>query len=126
MDLSVFSELLNPLYIDKLTVRRHKEVTNRDGTTGIMTGKRPVIINVKCRISFYSPDTAESMKDDNNPVYLPIKIFCAVGEDIQKGDNITAERYKGNTIIETYTGTANKPFLYPTHQEVYLVQTGTA
>ena len=127
MKLSGFGKLLIPTFTDKLSINRHTEITNTDGTIGISIPEIPLYENIKCRISFQSSDSPESNKEDSNPIYMQIKIFCKPNEDIKKGDIITAQKIGDDgSVIETYTGIANLPFKYVTHQEVLITEVGDA
>ena len=127
MKLSGFGKLLTPTYTDRLSINRHTEITNPDGTTGVGVPSTPLYSNVQCRISFQSSDNPESGKDDSNPIYMQMKIFCKPDEDIKKGDILVAERIgDSGEVIETYKGVANLPFKYVTHQEVLITEVGDA
>lgn len=126
MNLGKYAKVLNILYTDKMSVARYVEKRNRDGTIGIKKDET-FLSDIPCRISFTSSDNPETNREDINPLYLSIKIFCNVEIDIKKGDYIKAERVdnKGETI-EVYEGNANEPYKFVTHQEILLVKRGTA
>ena len=127
MKLSSFGKLLTPTYTDKLSINRYTEISNPDGTTGMGILEEPLYSDVQCRISFENSDNPESNKDDSNPIYLQVKIFCSLDVDIQKGDILIAERIGDEgEVIETYKGIANLPFKYVTHQEVLFTEVGDA
>ena len=127
MKLSSFGKLLTPTYTDKLSINRYTEISNPDGTTGMGILEEPLYSDVQCRISFENSDNPESNKDDSNPIYLQVKIFCSPDVDIQKGDILVAERIGDEgEVIETYKGIANLPFKYVTHQEVLFTEVGDA
>lgn len=127
MKLSSFGKLLSPTYTDKLSINRFIEVTNPDGTIGMGLPKEPVYSDVRCRISFNISDNPETTKEDSNPIYLQIKIFCSPNEDIQKGDILVANRIGDDgEVLESYNGIANLPFKYVTHQEVLFTEVGDA
>lgn len=127
MKLSSFGKLLSPTYTDRLSINRFTEITNSDGTIGIGMPEEPLYNDVQCRISFNISDNPETAREDSNPIYLQVKIFCSPNVDIQKGDILIAQRI-GNEgeIIETYNGIANLPFKYVTHQEVLFTEVGDA
>lgn len=127
MKLSSFGKLLSSTYTDRLSINRFTEITNLDGTTGIRMPEEPLYSNVQCRISFNASDNPETTREDSNPIYLQVKIFCAPDVDIQKGDILIAERIGDEgEVIETYKGIANLPFKYVTHQEVLFTEVGDA
>lgn len=127
MKLSSFSKLLSPTYTDRLSINRFTEITNSDGTIGIGMPEEPLYSDVQCRISFNISDNPETTREDSNPIYLQVKIFCAPNVDIQKGDILVAERIGDEgEVIETYNGKANLPFKYVTHQEVLVTEVGDA
>lgn len=127
MKLSSFGKLLSPTYTDKLSINRFIEVTNPDGTIGMGLPKEPMYSGVRCRISFNISDNPETTKEDSNPIYLQIKIFCSPNEDIQKGDILVANRIGDDgEVLESYNGIANLPFKYVTHQEVLFTEVGDA
>jgi hypothetical protein len=127
MKLSSFGKLLAPTYTDKLSINRYTEIENADGTIGIGLPETPLYSDVRCRISFGQTDSPESQKDDTNPIYMQVKIFCNPNVDIKKGDILVAERVGDDgSILATYTGTANLPFRYVTHQEVLFAEVGDA
>ena len=86
MKLSSFGKLLSPTYTDRLSINRFTEITNPDGTIGMGLPKTPLYSDVQCRISFNSSDNPETTKEDSNPIYLQVKIFCSPSVDIKKGD----------------------------------------
>ena len=127
MKLSSFGKLLAPTYTDKLSINRYTEIENADGTIGIGLPETPLYSDVQCRISFQSSDNPESGKEDSNPIYMQMKIFCKPNEDIKKGDILIAERIGDDgEIIATHKGIANLPFKYVTHQEVLITEVGDA
>ncbi len=127
MNLGAFSPILSLLYSDKMAVKRHQTATNPDGTTYNAVPDAPLYDDISCRISFSSSDNSETNQEDSNPIRLEIKVFCSPTVDIKKGDIITAKRLSDNgEVLETYTGIANLPFMYVTHQEIRLTQVGDA
>lgn len=127
MKLFGFSTILSTLYTDKLSVFRYIEKENEDGTVSSELSLQPVLADKPCRISFTSTDNPETTKEDSNPVYLQIKVFCEAGLDIKKGDTVEAHRLDDNgNILKSYKGTANLPLQYVTHKEFLLVETGDA
>jgi hypothetical protein len=110
-----------------MSISRYKEVLNDDTTTSVEESETPVYTDIPCRISFTSTDNPETTKEDSNPVYLQIKVFCSPEIDVQKGDKIVAQRIDNSgNVIATYKGTANLPLQYVTHKEILLVQVGDA
>ena len=126
MELSSFGKMLNSLYSDKMSVLRYKEVLNEDTTVSVEELETPVYTDIPCRISFTSTDNPETTKEDSNPVYLQLKVFCSAEIDVQKGDKIVVQRIKNGSVIATYKGTANLPLQFVTHKEILLVQVGDA
>lgn len=126
MNLGSFGKMLNTLYTDKMSIFRHTEVLNDDTTTSVEESETPVYTDIPCRISFTSTDNPETTKEDSNPVYLQIKLFCSADIDVQKGDKIVVQRIDNGNVIATYKGTANLPLQFVTHKEILLVQVGDA
>ena len=127
MKLSGFSKVLNQLYTDKMSVFRYTETLNDDGTVGTGLVEQPVIEDKPCRISFPSTDNPETTKEDSNPIYLQIKVFCNADLDVKKGDKLIVSRLDDNgNIIKSYKGTANLPLQFVTHKEILLVEVGDA
>jgi hypothetical protein len=127
MKLSSFGKLLAPTYTDKLSINRYTEIENADGTIGMGISEEPLYSDVQCRISFKQSDNPESNKDDSNPIYMQMKIFCSPDVDIQKGDILVAYRIGDDgSAIASYKGIANLPFKYVTHQEVLFTEVGDA
>lgn len=127
MKLSGFSVVLNQLYTDKMSVYRYEESINDDETVSTELSEVPVLTDKPCRISFPSTDNAETTKEDSNPIYLQIKVFCSADLDVRKGDKIIANRLDDNgNIIKSYKGTANLPLQFVTHKEILLVEVGDA
>lgn len=127
MDLSVFSDLLEGLYTDLLSIQRHVEVSNEDGTTGIQI--TTVATDIDCRISFQygGRDMARSFEVDRNPIDLSAKVFCDQDVDVRKGDILRVERRGSDQrAFAVYKGIANMPFHYETHQEIEIIQMGDA
>lgn len=127
MKLSSFSNVLSALYTDKMSVFRYVETKNADETVSVELKKVPEISDQPCRISFPTTDNPETTKEDSNPIYLQIKVFCSVKLAVKKGDTIIAHRLDDNgNIIKSYKGTANLPLHFVTHQEILLVEVGDA
>lgn len=127
MKLSSFGKLFTSTYTDRLTINRYTEIDNPDGTTGMGIPEEPLYSDVKCRVSFNQSDNPESGKEDSNPIYLQVKIFCSTDVDIQKGDILVANRIGDDgSVIASYKGIANLPFKYVTHQEVLFAEVGDA
>lgn len=127
MKISKFGRLLEKTYTDRLSINRHTEITNADGTSGIGLPTTPKYSDIPCRISFNQTDNPESNKDDTNPIFLRVKLFCNPYVDIVKGDILIADRIDDDgNIMETYKGTANLPLKYTTHQEVLFAKVGDA
>jgi len=127
MKLASFGKLLASTYTDRLSINRYTEIKNADGTIGMGLPKTPLYSEVQCRISFKNSDNPESDKDNSNPIYLQVKIFCAPNVDIQKGDILIAEKIGDDgSVIASYKGIANLPFKYVTHQEVLFTEVGDA
>lgn len=125
--LAKFGKLLEVTYNDKFTVWRHQDVNNDDGTTSSKLKEVAEIINKACRVSTTRPDQAQSTKDDTNPKYAELKVFTSPSHNVRKGDKLVAIKYQDDgTILTTYRGTCNKPMVYPTHQEIVLVDVGDA
>lgn len=127
MKLASFGKLLTSTYTDRLSINRYTEIENVDGTIGMGLPETPVYSDVQCRISFKNSDNPESNKDDSNPIYMQIKIFCNPEVDIKKGDILVAEKIGDDgSVLATYKGIANLPFKYVTHQEVLFTEVGDA
>ena len=127
MKLSSFSKLFNTLYTDKFSVYRYKEVEEDDGSTYIEEQLTPVYDGKNCRISYGSSDNPETNKEDTNPLYLQVKIFCDTEIAVKKGDKIKAQRLSDNgTVLAEYEGIASAPLQYVTHKEFLIVQDGDA
>lgn len=127
MKLSGFGHILKIMYTDKMSISRCVETENADGTTDVSTNEKPVYIDIPCRISFSATDNPESNKEDTNPKYLQIKVFCNPEVDVIKGDKLVVSKLDDNgNVITTYTGTANLPQQFITHKEVLLVEVGDA
>lgn len=127
MQLSKFSNIIKSLFTDRMDIYRYEEQTNSDGTVAMNLSTTPKYTDVPCRISFNTTDNSETTKEDTNPIYLPIKIFCESDMGIIKGDKVVANRINSSgTVIATYKGTANLPLQYETHKEVMLTEVGDA
>lgn len=123
--LDAYAAVLNLMYIDRMTVKRHASTTNADGTTGIALNPTAVYTNLPCRLSYGSGDAIYNTLDDKNPLYKPVTAFCAPSYTILKGDMVTVERlYDNNVRMVIFTGVANAPSKYETHQEFILVERG--
>lgn len=127
MKLSGFANCFKQLYTDKFANYRHINSAQEDGTTGISLEPTPVQSNVSCRISFKNEDNSEPTLEDRNPIYLGLKIFCSSEIDVKKGDKIIVDRLSDSgDILESYSGIANLPKMYTTHQEILLTEVGDA
>lgn len=127
MKIGAFSSILAFTYTDTMSIYRHQNITNTDGTSGIIIPEKPLYSQIKCRLSFESRDYPETDLEDSNPIKLQLKVFCEPSIDIQKGDKLIINKLDdyGN-IMMTYEGIANLPFVYTTHKEIEIIQTGDA
>ena len=114
------------MYTDKMTVNRHEASTNADGTTKVSLAVLPIYSNLPCRISFGSTsDPLYSQPQDKNVLFKPTAVFCNPSYDIRKGDHISVERFNADgTRMVLYSGIANLPSKYETHQEFDIVEVG--
>lgn len=127
MDLSSFGSILQGMYTDEMDIYRYAEAENEDGTTSTKLSSAPVYEGIACRISFNSPDEPETTREERNPVYLRIKVFCSVDVDVSKGDRLFVKRLdKDKKVVATYEGTANLPYVFLTHKEILLTEVGDA
>lgn len=127
MKLSKFQKLFDPLYTDRMTVLRHVEVENEDGTTGIELPDPALLEHVPCRISYVSDDSSDKGEEDHNSLHKTIKVFCKPDIDVQKGDKLVLLRMsEGGLIVRTLEGIANDARMYPTHIEIIFADKGDA
>ena len=127
MNLSSFGNILQSMYTDEMDIYRYTEVEDTDGTTTTKLSNSPLYTDVPCRISFSSPDEPETTREERNPIYLRIKVFCSSTVDISKGDRIIARRLdEHKNVLATYEGTANLPYVFVTHKEILLTEVGDA
>lgn len=127
MKLSKFQKLFDPLYTDRMTVLRHVEVGNEDGTTGIALPDPALLEHVPCRISYVSDDSSDKGEEDLNSLHKMIKVFCKPDVDVQKGDKLVLLRMsEDGLIVRTLEGIANDARVYPTHIEIIFADKGDA
>ena len=127
MKLSKFQKLFDPLYTDRMTVLRHVEVENEDGTTGIALPDQALLEHVPCRISYVSDDSSDKGEEDLNSLHKMIKVFCKPDVDVQKGDKLVLLRMsEDGLIVRTLEGIANDARVYPTHIEIIFADKGDA
>lgn len=127
MKLSKFQKLFDPLYADRMTVLRHAEVENEDGTTGIELPDPALLEQVPCRISYVSDDSSDKGEEDRNSLHKTIKVFCKSDVDVQKGDKLVLLRMsEDGLIVRTFEGIANDARVYPTHIEIIFADKGDA
>lgn len=129
MKLSRFRKLLNPMYTDRMTVLRHVEVENEDGTAGIELQEPALLTGVPCRISYVADDSSDKSEQDRNSLHKTIKVFCASDVDVHKGDELVLTIVRGeglSTNVHTLKGIANDARLYESHLEIILAHKGDA
>lgn len=127
MKLSKFQKLFDLLYTDRMTVLRHVEVENEDGTTGIELPDPALLEHVPCRISYVSDDSSDKGEEDRNSLHKTIKVFCKPDVGVQKGDKLVLLRMSEDSlIVRTLEGIANDARVYPTHIEIIFVDKGDA
>ena len=127
MKLSKFQKLFDPLYTDRMTVLRHVEVENEDGTTGIELPDPALLEHVPCRISYVSDDSSDKGEEDRNSLHKTIKVFCKPDVDVQRGDKLVLLRMsEDGLIVRTLEGIANDARVYPTHIEIIFADKGDA
>lgn len=126
--LAPFGALLSDLmYGDTMTIYRHTQAVGADGTTSTSVVPTPIASGIKCRLSYTQSDDPETTMEDKNPVYLQIQVFCASTVDVHKGDKLVIQKLSdAGAVLKSYTGIANLPFMYVTHQEILLVEVGEA
>ena len=121
MRLSGLGKLFAVLYNDRMDIYRASRSNNDDATTNISYSPQPLYVDIKCRLSFSSDDTATDSEVDRNPVWFSPKLFCSHGVDIQAGDYVVVRRYADDgSIIKTYQGQVAQPSWYSTHQEAFM------
>jgi hypothetical protein len=125
MNLSVYKNLYEILYLDKLAIYKYITEINTDGTTGITLNTTPGLSNINCRISFMPSwgDNPETSNEDKNPTSQQVKIFCSPNIAIAKGDKLVATRTV-DAVVTTYEGIANNPQMFETHQEILFSNEG--
>lgn len=122
-----YADILSLLYTDRITVYRYSEKTNADGSIELVADDTNSLVDIPCRISLSGLDNAKSYKEDVNPEEQGSKIFCDSSVDLRKGDKVTISRYGiGGVVIQIVEGTLGRPFKYPTHQEINLIEVGEA
>lgn len=127
MKLSKFQKLFDPLYTDRMTVLRHVEVENEDGTTGIKLSDPALLEHVPCRISYVSDDSSDKGEEDRNSLHKTIKVFCKPQVAVQKGDKLVLLRMsEDGLVVRTLEGIANDARVYPTHIEIIFADKGDA
>lgn len=127
MKLSKFQKLFDSLYADRMTVLRHVEVENEDGTTGIELPDPALLEQVPCRISYVSDDSSDKGEEDRNSLHKTIKVFCKPDVDVQKGDKLVLLRMSEDGVaVRTLEGIANDARVYPTHIEIIFADKGDA
>ena len=127
MKLSKFQKLFDSLYTDRMTVLRHTEVENEDGTTGIKLPDLALLEQVPCRISYVSDDSSDKGEEDRNSLHKTIKVFCKPDVTVQKGDKLVLLRMsEDGLIVRTLEGIANDARVYPTHIEIIFADKGDA
>jgi hypothetical protein len=124
---SLVKNIYSTMYTDRFDVIRYEQVENDDGTTGLEMQDVPVIQDIPCRISFEKADASHNGKDDSNPIYMDLKIFCAPEHDIEKGDTLVVRRISDiGEVMHIYKGIASLATVYPSHKEIGLTQVGDA
>lgn len=127
MKLSKFQKLFDSLYADRMTVLRHVEVENEDGTTGIELPDPALLEQVPCRISYVSDDSSDKGEEDRNSLHKTIKVFCKPDVAVQKGDKLVLLRMSEDGVaVRTLEGIANDARVYPTHIEIIFADKGDA
>lgn len=125
MRISDLKFILPRLYTDEMTVHRHSKKTNVDGTTGLKVDTTPVMSAIPCRFSLKADDDALVTSGDNNSIMQELKIFCAPGTDVRKGDIITVVRKnESGVVLATFSGDANSLMPYLSHSEILMSITG--
>ena len=116
-----FSDYVEFMYTDKLTITRYVEVENTDGTTGEMKDDSLGLIDIPCHISSVKMDE-RSGNWDADEVEASVKIFLSPKTKIFKGDRVKADRYIGGVIVQSYEGYAGDPLMYDLAQEFILLE----
>jgi len=119
IDVSIISNNLKELYTDKMKVYREDEFESEIGD--IRVEKRLIYENVECRADpWHLEDEPITDKMEEDKIILPILIFCSIYNKIEKGDWIEIDRMAGDVVIGRYSGKANEPQIYPSHQEILI------
>ena len=125
-NLSGFGTIFNLLYTDRLSVLRQTKVKEGSLTT-LELRAIPEVSDIPCRVSLVEYDNSRKDLEDRNPTSEFIKIFCAPNIPIQKGDYLVVKRLNDDgSTANLYTAYAGKPMLYPTHQQIMMVDEGNA
>jgi hypothetical protein len=127
MKLGMVSKVLAKTYKDLMSISRYEAVVGEDGTTQTTLKLIPTYTDIPCRVSFSDSDNSETTKDDSNPIYMEIKVFCGPQVDIKKGDKLVVTcKDDDGTTLKTYNGNANLPFTYVSHKEIRITEVGEA
>ena len=127
MKLSSFENTLSVLYLDRFDIHRYDESLNEDGTVSNLPSADPTLSDIPCKISYSNSDLAESSREDTNPIEQSIKLFCRPDVQVNKGDMLMVRRMSENgQVVQTFSGTANAPNKFLTHQEIMFTEVGDA
>ena len=112
MKLSSFGNILSVMYLDRFDIHRYAD---------------PALSDIPCKISYSNSDLAESSREDTNPIEQSIKLFCRPDVQVNKGDMLMVHRMSDDgEVIQTFSGTANAPNKFLTHQEIMFTEVGDA
>lgn len=117
-----FAKYIERMYTDKLTIVRYVEADNADGTSGVVRDTSKDINGISCHISALKEDERDTSNWDIDETVAKVKIFLSPGVEIQKGDEIIAERYVGGKKVQTYKGYAGDPMVYDLAQQFILLE----
>lgn len=121
MNLAGLGKLYSIMYDDRMDIYRTGAELEEDDTTNISYDPTPLYVDIACRLSFSSDDTASDTEVDHTPVRFNPKLFCRAEVDLKAGDFVVVRRYADNgSAARIYRGQVAQPSWYPTHQEAFL------
>lgn len=110
------NKFIERMYNDKIEIHRFQKIKQPNGVT---TRDTIMLGTFEGKLSFGQNDDIHRETQFLTTGNLPVKLFVPITVPVKKGDLVIAHRLSDDgEVMETYTGTVNRPNVYTSHKEV--------
>ncbi|MGM7683541.1 hypothetical protein ACSVDA_15485 [Cytobacillus sp. Hm23] len=104
------------LYDKEAVIKRYEEIEKPNGADGMTWVEKHT--DVPCRLSTVGSTLNNTTQDGANTIQYDVKLFLSSNYDVLSGDKMIIDSIEYES--------AKEPYVYVSHQEVFLVRKGYA